>query len=117
MAFEPNRAKAFGHYVLSILLEKQGRKRMLRINRSDLATILGVQKLWENHVEEVRSAASEEGLGIADFGPFFLFFDSKSFQAHDQKVSEATQLTNKYADLYGSKAADEQLEKELKGLR
>src|SRR5262249_19236369 len=115
--FEPERAKAFGYYVLSILLEKHGSKRMLRINRPDLAAVLGVQKLWENHVEEVRSAASEEGIGVADFGPFFLFFDSNPFQVHDLKVSEALPVTNKYADLYGSKAADEHFDKEIKSLR
>ncbi len=109
MAFNELRAQAFAEYTLTAILS-EAKGAILTISRSDLAKILSVQKLWPNHVETIRGAAAQYGIGTANLGGTFVFFDLERVKGKPLKVGDAVSITDRFEKVYGSKAADEMWE-------
>jgi hypothetical protein len=57
----------------------------------------------------VRTAAAEQGVGAANLGTTFAFFDLDEAETRPVNVSDAKSVTDRFEKLYGSKAADEML--------
>jgi hypothetical protein len=109
MPFSEQRALAFAEYTLTALL-RDAKGSILTVSRSDLAKILQVQKLWPNHIEVVRAASAEQGVGTANLGSTIAFFDVHETKTKPLKVNDGISITDRFEKVYGSRAADEMWE-------
>ena len=108
MPFKEERANAFATYTLSALMEKHKSKKVLTIARPDLAKVLGVEKLWDKHIALISKEAEKHDIGTANLGSRIAFvnlYKNKDVRAID--VEKATEITDQFEKLMGSKAADE----------
>ncbi len=107
--FDAKRAEAFATYALTALVRDAGEsgKVFVRLSRSTLADALKTKKLYEEHIERVRSKAGSEGIGMANLGHEFLFFNaSDKISADAPSADYVVKVTDKFSDVFGSVAAD-----------
>ena len=109
MPYSEQRAEAFAEYTLTALL-RDAKGSILTVSRSDFAKILKVKRLWAEHIEAARAACAEEGIGVANLGSTFAFFELNEVKTKQLKVADAISITDKFEKVYGSKAADEMWE-------
>jgi hypothetical protein len=102
--FNENRAKAFAEYTVTALLDDKSGK-ILTISRYGLAEVLAVEKLWDKHIDVVREYAAKWNVGTANLGNTIAFVSLEK-NVEPMKVDYATHVTNKFAEVYGSEAAD-----------
>jgi hypothetical protein len=114
MRFNEKRALAFAEYTITAILKEAARekKSFIKITRSDFSNILDTQKLRSEHVDLVRKAAAEQGVGMANMGHCLIFFSSEQIENEAKLLSakEGRAITDRFEKLYGSAAADEMWE-------
>ena len=111
MPFSEDRALAFAEYTLTALVNEQDGK-ILTISRPDLANVLGVEKLWDKHIDFIRKQAEKFDVGVANLGNRIAFVNlekGSNLKAIDPK--DARKITDRFESVYGSRAADEMWEK------
>lgn len=112
MPFSQNRALAFAQYTLTALVNENNGK-TLTISRQDLARVLDVEKLWDKHIEVISAEATKYDVGTANLGSRIAFVgleDNSNVRPID--VTDAKEITDKFEQIYGSKAADDMWENE-----
>jgi len=110
MPFSQNRALAFAQYTLTAL-RRESPGRILAVSRQDLARVLGVEKLWDKHIDLIRAEAAKYDIGTANLQSRVVFVDlENAANLHDMDVGDATGITNQFERIYGSRAADDMWE-------
>jgi hypothetical protein len=112
MPFSQSRALAFAQYTLTALVRENIGK-TLTISRQDLARVLDVEKLWDKHIEVIGAEATKYDIGTANLGSRIAFVGlERNLNVRPIEVTDAKEITDKFEQIYGSKAADDMWENE-----
>jgi hypothetical protein len=100
------------HVVTGIYRDRPSqKKKVLSIGRNELTEIVGGKRLGPAQRDEVRDICRRLGIGLAELPNQFLFFDPDDLSEVTSDLNslkgELKKLTDHFAKIHGSEAAEE----------
>ena len=106
MPFREERALAFSRYTLPAIMDEQKGKTLV-LTRAELAKILDVKNVWDQHIELISREAEKHEIATANLSSRIIFLDlQKKSSLKTMNAKDAKAITDRFEKLFGSKAAD-----------